>query len=72
MAVRSTQKNPPQTHTITAIIVIQVDVVMGVLRPAGGLLCCSCSSIGGARHAGWRVRRNSPSKVAIGGWTSKR
>ena len=42
MAVRSTQKKPPQTHTMITIIVIQVDVVMGVL---GG---CFCSSTGGA------------------------
>ena len=48
MAVRRTHEKPPQTHTITTIIVIQVDVVMGVLRPAGGLGGCFCSSIGGA------------------------
>jgi len=28
MAVRSAQEKPPQTHPITTIIVIQVDVVM--------------------------------------------
>ena len=72
MAVRSTQEKPPQTHSITTIIVIQADVVMGVLRPTGGLGGCFCSSIGGAAAPRWRVRRNGPRKVARGEWGCKR
>ncbi len=72
MAVSSAHENPPQTHPITTIIVIQVDAVMDyspAQRAASEMVLLGDRR---GRPDGWRIRRNSPRKVATGGWSCKR